>query len=94
LEPDASVDARAAAMGKLSCALADVNAHLEGRDSVLDAFSVIDVYLLAFCLWRAAPALGGALPAFPNLNRFQQAMLGRPGLMEIVAGDMKIRSEP
>jgi glutathione S-transferase len=94
LPADATTEVRAVAMDKLAAALKEMDAHLEGRDTILDGLSVCDLYLAVFSLWRAAPALSGGLPAFPNLDRFQQAILARPGLMGIVGEDMKVRSEP
>ncbi len=85
--------ARAAALERVTAALADVDAHLDGREHLLDAFSVCDLYLLTFILWRAAPAFAGRLPAYPNLDRFQQALLARPELVAILGEEMRLRSE-
>lgn len=85
--------ARSARLARLISAFQDVDAHLEGRDHLLDAFSVCDLYLLVFSLWRAAPALAGQLPALPNLDRFQQNLLARPGLAAMVGEEMKMRME-
>jgi glutathione S-transferase len=82
-----------AALERVAAALADIDARLEGRDHLLDAFSVCDLYLLTFLLWRAAPAFAGRLPAYPNLDRFQQALLARPDLVAILGEEMKLRSE-
>lgn len=85
--------ARSAAMGRLIAAFQDVDAHLDGRDHVLDEFSVCDLYLLVFSLWRGAPVFAGQLPAFPNLDRVQQSLIARPGLMTIVGEDMTARAQ-
>ena len=60
---------------------------------MLDAFSVCDLYLLPFALWRAAPSLSGALPTFANIDRLQHALLARPALQAIVAEEFKLRAE-
>lgn len=85
--------AREAALERVVATLADVDARLEARDHLLDVFSVCDLYLLTFLLWRAAPAFAGRLPAFPNLDRFQQALLARPELVTILGEEMRLRSE-
>jgi glutathione S-transferase len=85
--------AQAAAVNRVIAAFQDIDDHLAGRNYLLDAFSVCDLYLLVFSLWRAAPALGGKLPAFPNLDRLQQTLFARPGLAPVVGDDMKTRSE-
>jgi glutathione S-transferase len=84
--------AREAAIGRLAAAFADIEAHLEGRDFLLDAFSVCDLYLMVFATWRAAPAIAGRLPALPNVDRFQQVMFARPGIMQIVMEEGKMRA--
>jgi glutathione S-transferase len=85
--------AREAALQRVVAAFQDMEQHLEGRDHLLDGFSVCDLYLLVFAIWRAAPALAGRLPSFPNLDRFQQTHISRPSLMAIVGEDMKQRAE-
>lgn len=86
-------EAQAVATKRLTTALQDVDSHLADRDHLLDTFSICDLYLLVFLLWRASPALAGKLPPLPNLDRLQQKLFARPGLMAIVGEDMKIRSE-
>jgi glutathione S-transferase len=88
-----SAEAHAAALARVIGAYQDVDAHLAGRDDLLDAFSVCDLYLLVFGLWRAAPALAGKLPRLPNLDRVQQNLLARPGLGVIVAEEMQLRAK-
>jgi glutathione S-transferase len=83
---------REASTARVIAALADIEHHLEGRDFVLDTFSVCDLYLLVFTTWRASPALAGALPEFPNLDRFQQAILARPGILPTIIEEMKQRA--
>lgn len=85
---------RTAALARLIEAFSYLDQHLEDRDYVLDRFSVCDLYLLVFVLWRASPVLAGRLPAFPNLDRFQQNLLAaRPNLAMMVGEEMKLRSE-
>jgi len=86
-------EAREAALARVAAAYQDVDRHLEGRDHLLDAFSVCDLYLLVFGLWRAAPALAGKTPSLPNLDRFQQNLLARPGLGAILAEEMQMRAK-
>jgi len=85
--------ARAAALDRVAGAFRDVDRHLEGRDHLLEAFSVCDLYLLVFSLWRAAPMLADKLPALPNIDRAQQKHLARPGLGAIVGEEMQLRAK-
>jgi glutathione S-transferase len=84
--------ARNASLARMVAAYQDVEAHLQGRDHLLDDFSACDLYLLVFALWRAAPALAGKLPPLPNLDLFQQKMFGRPGYPAIVGEEMQMRA--
>ena len=85
--------ARAAAQARLAAAFQSIDAQLAGRDHLLDGFSVCDLYLFVFTLWRAAPALAGQLPPLPNLDRFQQKILARPGVAGIVGEEMQLRAK-
>jgi len=91
--PNDTDEVRAARLAKLTAKFQDVDAHLAGRDHLLERLSVCDLYLLVFALWRAAPALAGQLPALPNLDRFQQTLLARPALAAIVGDEMRMRME-
>jgi glutathione S-transferase len=85
---------REAALSRLTDAFAELDRRLDGRDHLLERFSVCDLYLAVFLLWRAAPAFAGRLPAFPNLDRFQQNLFAaRPNLAMMVADEMKLRME-
>jgi glutathione S-transferase len=88
-----NAEAQAAAIAKVVGAYQDVDTHLAGRDHLLDAFSVCDLYLLVFGLWRAHPALAGKLPPLPNLDQAQQKLLARPGLGAILAEEMQLRAK-
>lgn len=86
-------EALAAAVKKVADLLGEIDAHLAGRDHLLESFSVCDLYLGVFLLWRAAPGLAGQLPALPNLDRFQQALFSRPALAAIVGEEMRLRMQ-
>ena len=84
---------RSVHVARLTTALEELDAHLAGREFMLDAFSVCDLYLLVFLLWRGAPALAGRLAPSPNLDQFQQRMLARPALAAILGEEMKSMAE-
>lgn len=86
-------EAREAALARVAAAYQDIDRHLEGRDHLLDAFSVCDLYLLVLGLWRAAPTLTGQTPSLPNLDRVQQKLLARPGLGVIIGEEMQLRAK-
>ncbi len=88
-----TAEAREAALERVVAAYQEIDRHLEGRDHLLDAFSVCDLYLLVFSLWRAAPALAGKTPSLPNIDRVQQKLLARPGLGAIIGEEMQLRAK-
>jgi glutathione S-transferase len=81
---------RDACRAQLVAALETIDAHLEGRDYLLERFSVCDLYLLVFSLWRA---IAGPLPALPNLDAFQMRVLARPGIGPTIGEEMRLRAE-
>ena len=84
---------RAVHVARIGAALQEVDAHLASREHLLDAFSVCDLYLLVFLLWRGAPAVAGKLPALANLDAYQQRMLARPALAAILGEEMNLMAE-
>lgn len=88
-----SETAQAGARARTAAAFQIVDERLAGRDHILEAPGVCDLYLLTFALWRAAPTLAGRLPAFPNIDRLQQRLLARPALQQVVGEEMKLRAE-
>ncbi|WP_296599090.1 glutathione S-transferase N-terminal domain-containing protein [Phenylobacterium sp.] len=82
--------AREAYVAQLAAALHALDARLAGQDTMLGAFSVVDLYLLVFCLWRATVP---GLPALPHLDAFQQRMLARPGIAPTIGEEMRLRAE-
>lgn len=85
-------ECRRSALDRAIGVLTDVDASLANRDHVLDAFSVCDLYLTVFSMWRAAPALASHLPQFANLDRLQTRVLSNQKLAAIVGEDMKARA--
>ena len=88
-----SPQAQQAALERVAAAFMDVDRQLEGRDHLMEDFSVCDLYLLVFGLWRMAPALAGKTPSLPNLDRVQQMHLARPGFGAILAEEMQLRAK-
>jgi glutathione S-transferase len=90
----AGSEAQSAALTRLICAFQNVESRLADRSELLDQFSICDLYLAVFALWRASPALAGKLPSLPSIDRLQEKVLARPGFFAVVGEDMKTRSEP
>ncbi len=84
---------RAVHVARLQTALSEIDAHLTTQDYLLGEFSLCDLYLLVFLLWRGAPQVAGRLTSLPNLDRFQQRMLSRPAVAAVMAEEMKLMAE-
>jgi glutathione S-transferase len=89
LKPELAV-VREAHLAQLATALQRLDTHMADREFVLDAFSLVDLYMLVFCLWRT---VAGSLPPLPNLDAFQQRMLARPGIAPTIGEEMRLRAE-
>jgi glutathione S-transferase len=77
-------------LAQLTDALQAIDAHLRDCEWLLDEFSVCDLYLLVFSIWRV---MAGSLPPLPNLDAFQQRMLARPGIAPTIGEEMRLRAE-
>lgn len=80
-------------LSRLRAALQEIDDHLESQDHLLNAFSLCDLYLLVFLLWRGAPQVAGRLLPLANLDRFQQRMLSRPAVGSVLREEMKLMAE-
>lgn len=89
LRPDLAA-VREVFQAQLVQALTSIDAHLEGREFLLERFSVCDLYLLVFAMWRA---VAGPLPSLPHLDAFQMRMLARPGIGPTIGEEMRLRAE-
>lgn len=81
---------RTKALENLTTALSSIDAHLAGREFLLDGLTAADLYLTVFLLWRRGPALAGRLPDLPNLDAFQQRVMGRPAIAATLGDDMRL----
>jgi len=84
-------EALKAAKARAADVFAFLDTHLDGRPHILDEFSVCDLYLTVFSLWRGAPQLAGALPVLPNIDRLQAETLARPALGGILDEEIAAR---
>lgn len=62
--------------------------HLDGREFVLDRFTVIDAYLTTVLNW--APYAGVDLAAWPAVQAYHQRMLKRPAVARAVGEEFAL----
>lgn len=74
----AKAQARADAPGRL----AHLDAHLKGREFLLDHFTVADAYLTTALNWNVVAQID--MSPYPNLTAYYQRMLSRPAVLRAV----------
>lgn len=61
-----------------------LNAHLEGREWILNSRSVIDAYAFPMIRW-AIKMLPGSLSAFPNVQKLYDKLAADPAVQKVLA---------
>lgn len=79
---------RAGARERANKPLAMVAAHLDGREHLLDRFSVADAYLLAVLNWCETAKLN--LSAWPALRDWRAAIRRRPSVQRAMAAELPL----
>ena len=88
LSPKANDGAKTYAREAAPQRLAYLDAHLSGRDYLLDRFSVADAYLTAVLNW--AQFVGIDLKAWPNLAAYYARVTARPHVARAMAEEVKL----
>lgn len=78
LGPDYPAEAKAKAKQDAAGKLAYLDAHLAGRDWLLDDFSVADAYLAAVLNWNTAVKLD--FSPYPAIQAYQKRLMTRPSV--------------
>ncbi len=76
---------------KLHARLGFVDRHLTGRDTVLDRFSVVDVYLFTILNW--AGILRFDLSAYPAIRAYLGRIAARPAVRAALAAEGLLKAE-
>jgi glutathione S-transferase len=87
LDPRAADEVKAYAAAKAAMRLAHLDGHLEGREWLLDEFSVADAYLFAVLNWTRAT--GTALADYPAIRAFVDRAGARPSVAQALAEEAK-----
>ncbi len=83
IDPTSSDGARAHARTKVASRLAHLEAHLAGREFLLERFTVADAYLTTTLLWTRVTGID--LAAYPALLAYHRRMLERPSVQQAIA---------
>ena len=91
LDPTAPDAARTYAREKAERRFAHLNAHLAGRDFILDHFTVADAYLVTVLNW--ARFVGLDLAKWPAVKSYFERMSARPQIAKAMAQEMALYQE-
>jgi glutathione S-transferase len=88
LDPKSSEGAKSYAREKAPQRLAHLGKHLQGREFVLDRFTIADAYLATVLNW--AQYGGVELAPWPAVHAYYHRMLERPSMARAVAEEMAL----
>jgi len=91
LDPNSPPEAKTYAREKAERRFAYLNGHLDGRDYLLDCFTVADAYLVTVLNW--AKFTGLDLAKWPALKTYLDRMYQRPSVAKAVAEEMALYAE-
>jgi glutathione S-transferase len=80
LDKKASEGAKAYALANAAPRLRVLERHLEGRDYLLDRYSVADIYLVTVLNWSQATPV--KLDGFPAIQRYVKGLRARPAVAQ------------
>jgi glutathione S-transferase len=83
--------AKAYARQKLPLRFGYLSKHLEGRDFLLDQFTVADAYLTTVLNWSTYASID--LAEWPRLHGYLGAMLKRPSVSRALSEEVKVYAE-
>lgn len=91
LDPHAAPEVKAYSRDKAAARLAVLERHLEGRDFLLDRFTVADAYLVTILNWTVVT--GVDLSPFPALRGYLRRLHQHPSVARAVAEERALYAE-
>lgn len=91
LDPKAPAGAKEFAKAKIERTFGRLNAGLEGRETLLDQFSIADAYLVTVLNWAAYSGID--LAAYPAVQAFYQRTVKRPSVARALAEEFRLYKE-
>lgn len=88
LDPSANEGAKAYAREKAPARLAYLARHLEGREFLLDRFTIADAYLVTVLNWGRYSGID--LAQWPAVNAYYHRMLERPSVAKAVSEEIAL----
>jgi glutathione S-transferase len=91
LDPKAAAGAKEFAKTKIARTFGRLNAALDGRETLLDGFTVADAYLVTVLNWGAYS--GVDLAEWPAVQAFYQRTIKRPAVARALAEEFRLYKE-
>jgi glutathione S-transferase len=91
LDPTSTDGAKSFASAKIEARFGHLARHLEGRDYLLDRFTVADAYLMTMLNW--AQVIGIDLAKWPALAAYFRRLLKRPSVAKAMVEEFALYSE-
>ena len=89
LDPKAGTETKAWALARGTSRLDYLDNYLQGRDFLLDRFSVADAYLVTIINWTmATPPI--ELAKWPNVKAYHERLRSRPSIARAVAEEFEL----
>jgi len=91
LDEKASDEVKRYSRDKLQRRMETLQAHLRGREFLLDEFSIADAYLATILNWAAATQVD--LKQWPEVHEYHQRMLQRPSIAKATGEEFMLYKE-
>lgn len=91
LDEKASEEVKRYSRDKIALRMATLQAHLRGREYLLDSFSIADAYLTTILNWASATQVD--LKQWPEVHEYYQRMLKRPSIARAVGEEFALYKE-
>ena len=88
VSPAPSAGAKDQARADAPARLSHLDAHLKGREFLLDHFTVADAYLTTVMNWNQVARID--LTPYPNLTAWYQRMLARPAVQKAIGEEQAL----
>ncbi len=91
LDDRASEEVKRYSRDKIALRMATLQAHLRGREYLLDTFSIADAYLTSILNWAGATQVD--LKQWPEVHEYHQRMLERPSIARATGEEFALYKE-
>jgi glutathione S-transferase len=91
LDDKASDEVKRYSRSKVALRMQTLQAHLRGREYLLDSFSIADAYMVTILNWAGATQVD--LKQWPEVHEYYQRMLKRPSIARALGEEVALYKE-